>query len=247
MKELTIKTERFCQEYVNNGGNADEAHEAAYGYSHKTSGFNNVSRLLDDPRVFLKIQEFRAQISSEYKVTRERIVEELASVAFSDLADYMDHDGKTLIVKSLSDLPRRLTRAVSQIEQIDTASGPVIRLKFHDKLVALDKLNKMAGNYANDHIDVKVNFVLRAPTVEASTQAWVEKNPALPDRKFLDLEGKDITPKTDPLHYQPLEHEVAAQASRENPSALPEITREQRLRLDSNNSGPRPGSPKRIP
>jgi phage terminase small subunit len=246
VKELTIKAERFCQEYVNNGGNADEAHEAAYGYSIKNNGFNNVSRLLNDPRIFLKIQEFRAEISDHYKVTRERIVEELACVAFSDLADYMDHDGKTLIVKSLSDLPRRLTRAVSQIEQIDTASGPVIRLKFHDKLVALDKLNKMAGNYANDHIDVKVNFVLRAPTVEKTTDDWVARNPVVADRKFLDLEAKDITLRTDPIDYQPLEHEVAAKAP-ENPSALPEITREQRLRLDGNNHGPKPGSPKRIP
>ena len=70
-------------------------------------------------------------------------------------------------------------RSISEVVQYDTASGPAIRFKFHDKITALDRLCKVLGLY-HDHksIAVEHSFVLRAPDVAETTDKWLSSERA---------------------------------------------------------------------
>ena len=78
---LTNKQSRFCQEYVT-GLNATAAAIRA-GYSAKTAnriGSENLSK----PDIREKIAELQEEISAKLEVTTERIVRELAKIAFDE-------------------------------------------------------------------------------------------------------------------------------------------------------------------
>ena len=75
------------------------------------------------------------------KVTRKRVVEELAAIGFARATDFLSvQDGK-LLVRSTDDLRKSDRSAIASIET--TSSG--IRLKFYDKMKALELLGKYLG------------------------------------------------------------------------------------------------------
>jgi Terminase small subunit len=171
--DLTSREERFCQQYALHGGTQKAALEAGYT---PTWGVH----LIQYPKIFLRIQEIRAEVASQGAADRARILDELSAIAYANIADFYDLEAidpnkPELTVRSLADIPKHLLRCVSNISQIDTASGPKITIKFYDKLAALNAISKIAG-YFKETLDVRHTFVLRAPTVERSTQAWVENN-----------------------------------------------------------------------
>ncbi|MGA7325441.1 MAG: hypothetical protein WBX25_13365 [Rhodomicrobium sp.] len=177
-------------------------------------------------------------------------MDELAAIAHHDIADFLDHDGSTLTVKSLSDLPRSKTRCIQEIIQIDTASGPALKIKFYDKLVALDKLAKMAGYYPREaNINLHQNFVLRAPAVEPSTKKWLETHGNLNNRKQIELQPVPVEPEGAPVAPPPAAAApIAQQAQDAWPEPLPEpqkpLPEPRGLRLDG--TRPRGRPPRRI-
>jgi hypothetical protein len=163
---ITVREERFCHTYLDVGNSCVATEEGVSEIA--------IAKRLEKPSIFLRIQELRAELSRKSEVTRERIAEELEAIALANPADFLTHDGKTLSVRSMEDLPRHLMRCVKSIKQVDTASGPTIILEFHDKMGAIDRLNKMRGHYQDAKVRVEHTYVLRAPPVAPSTAAWIE-------------------------------------------------------------------------
>lgn len=76
---LTLKQEAFCYAYIENGGNASEAYRTAYDAGEMSDGAIGVEacRLLDNPKVALKVKSLREAIAEAHKLTVNDLLKEL--------------------------------------------------------------------------------------------------------------------------------------------------------------------------
>jgi phage terminase small subunit len=153
MAKLTPKQILFCKEYLVDM-NATRAAKAA-GYSERTArkiGSENLTK-----------PDIRAQLQKEMKarefrtdITADRVLNETALVAFSDIQHYMEigEDGQ-ITAKTWEQIPEHLTRAVESISEDriirENPDGTQIivhdkyKFKLHSKIAALTLLHKNLG------------------------------------------------------------------------------------------------------
>lgn len=87
MADLTIKQEAFCHAYVENGGNASAAYREAYDAGEMSDGAIGVEacRMLDNPKVALKVKELRDAIADAHKLTVADLIKELEEARIAAL------------------------------------------------------------------------------------------------------------------------------------------------------------------
>ncbi|WLF95681.1 terminase small subunit [Brucella intermedia] len=153
---LTPKQERFVAEYLIDL-NATQAAIRA-GYSEKTATEQG-SRLLTNVKVQQAIAKGQNKTAAKLEITKERIVEELAKIGFSNMLDYMraGTDGDPYL--DFSNLTREQAAALAEVTVEDFKDGrgedarDVRRIKFklHDKKGALVDMAKMLGFMIEKH------------------------------------------------------------------------------------------------
>lgn len=148
---MTEKQNRFVEEYLIDL-NATQAAIRA-GYSVKTAD-QQASRMLTNVKVQTAIAKAMAERSKRTGVNQDRIVLELAKLAFVNMTDIVDKKGEIKDIATADDL--------SCIESIkykhsDTDSGSSVEreVKIGSKIKALELLGKHLGMW-NDKIDVNV-------------------------------------------------------------------------------------------
>lgn len=144
-KKLTPKRERFCQEYLIDLNVSASARRA--GYSVKSAG-NEGNRLLKDAHIQARIHELQVKSSTEFNITKQRIMQVLHNIIGSDVNDIIDPE--TGAVLPPSQWPEHMKGVVSGIESDELyASGMPIglkrKVKLWDKNKAIELLNKMLG------------------------------------------------------------------------------------------------------
>jgi phage terminase small subunit len=149
MKKLTLKQERFIQEYLWDE-NAQRSAIAA-GYSQRTAaqiGYQ-LLQLTSVQRAIAKGQAERAQ---RCQITRDRTLKELARIAFSDLGEAFGDEGQLLSVKEMPEAVRRVISSVKvrRVKTGDDTEDEIIEVKTWSKDAALDKLCKHLGIYAEE-------------------------------------------------------------------------------------------------
>ena len=72
---------------------------------------------------------------------KDRILEELQSIAFSMATDYLIAKDNSLTVRNTEELPQGAGAAIASIERSSTG----LKVKFYDKLKALELLGKCCG------------------------------------------------------------------------------------------------------
>lgn len=78
-----------------------------------------------------------------------RIVKEIADIAFFDVRDIFDDNGRVLPVKQL---PKHVSAAISSIDVItNDAQTSVLKYKFHNKNAALESLARQQNLYKDDN------------------------------------------------------------------------------------------------
>jgi phage terminase small subunit len=151
---LTAKQEQFAQAYVE-CGNASEAYRRAYSTENMKGA--SVHRLahtvLRSPAVAARIEALTGAALIRHEVTVERIVEELAAIAFANMAEYVtvEADGATYV--DLSGLARLQFAAISEVTTDSYMDGrgedarevKRVKVKLSDKQAALEKLGKHLG------------------------------------------------------------------------------------------------------
>ncbi len=162
MAKLTDKQERFVQEYLIDL-NATQAAIRA-GYSEKTAGQigeQNLKKLEIQNAIHVAQQE----ISKRTDITIDRVLNEYAKIAFSDVRNILTTDGG---LKDAFEWDDETAGAVASIKSFEVTSpegeklGTNREIKMYDKLRALDSIGKHLGFFETDNkqkqsqIDVNV-------------------------------------------------------------------------------------------
>ena len=150
-KVLTEKEELFCQSYLIDFNGARAARDSGYS---EDSARAIASENLTKPHIRARIQQLRAEMGKAFNISRERIAQEYARIAFSDLRKIFNDDGALKLPKDWDD---DTTAAIAGVdtdelfEWIDGAKsriGDTKKLKMSDKRAALDSLAKLMGYVA---------------------------------------------------------------------------------------------------
>lgn len=149
MAKLTPKQERFCEEYLIDL-NATQAAIRA-GYSEKTANEQG-AQLLAKLSIQEKIAELQAARSKRTEITQDRVVKELAAMAFAKATDYAqiaDIGGMvTVKITPTDELTPEQQAAIVGIKQ--TQAGIEVKL---DKSKALEMLGRHLGMF-NDKLEL---------------------------------------------------------------------------------------------
>lgn len=150
MAELTDKQRRFVEAYLSNGRNAAAAYRTVYSAKASAAAASVEGlRLLKHPLItpLLRAAEQKVvrqtqDVVDRYAITEERILREVARIAFSDGRMVMKWGADGVTLRESSELTDDEAAIVSEVSQTITQHGGNIRLKLHSKLDALEKLGR---------------------------------------------------------------------------------------------------------
>ncbi len=154
MAKLTEKQQRFVDEYLIDL-NATQAAIRA-GYSVKTAQEQS-ARLLSKVMVQQAIAEQMAERSKRTGVNQDRVVLELAKIAFVNAADVINAEDATIKLNATSDDTAAIQSVKVKIIPTKEGEGIEREVRLNDKLKALELLGKHLGMW-NDKLDVSVNI-----------------------------------------------------------------------------------------
>lgn len=143
---MTAKQERFVQEYLIDL-NATQAAIRA-GYSPKTAQEQS-ARLLSKVMIQAAISKAQAERSRRTGNNQDRVIRELAKVAFLNPVDVIDMDDATIQGEANRDDTACI--ASVKVKTIPTDDGPITEreVKTYDKLKALELLGKHLGMFTD--------------------------------------------------------------------------------------------------
>ncbi len=169
---MTLKQERFVQEYLKDL-NATQAAIRA-GYSQNTAGKIGHENLTK-PEIQAAVAKAMLQRAARTEVTQDRVIHELAKIAFSDLRQVADWSGGQITAKDSGQIPDKVAGAISEVR--NTKEG--IAVKMHDKIAALDRLGKHLGMFVEkvDHTSSDGSMTPATPdtVTPAAVAALVDK------------------------------------------------------------------------
>lgn len=159
--KLTEKEEQFCQAYLIDFNGAKAARLA--GYSENTAAeiaYQNFRKL----HIQARIQELRTEMSKGFNITRERLAQELALIAFGDTKTVFTEEGT---LKNPSDWIDE-GRIVSSYEESITEFGTeenggtktTKKVRLWEKTKAIEQLARLMGYNEPDKLllsGVKIN------------------------------------------------------------------------------------------
>lgn len=148
---LNDQQRAFAHRYAIDG-NGTLSYLEVYGVADDNTAAVNARRLLQKPEVAELVASLRQATLDKYKVTAERIVQEYARIAFLDLGELYDDEGKLLPVKKIPEDARRAVAGIEcdEIEEnlgggIKIVVGYTKKVKLSDKRAALFDLAKIHG------------------------------------------------------------------------------------------------------
>lgn len=142
MAKLTAKQQRFVEEYLVDLNATQAAIRAKYSpQSAKEIGHENLTK----PHIRARIDERMAEISKRTGVNQERIIRELARIAFVNGPDVINLDDATVLQGATKDDTAAI--ASVKVKRIPTQDGMGIEreIRFADKIKALELLGKRHG------------------------------------------------------------------------------------------------------
>jgi len=164
MARLTKKQKAFVDEYLIDL-NATKAAIRA-GYSEKTArsiGQENLTK----PDIQSAIEDAMDELEKRTEITQDRVLQEYARLAFSNMLDFISIQGDGTAFVDLSGLDADQAAAISEIivdEYKDGAGDDArdvkrVKIKLIDKKGALDSVARHLGMF-NDTLNIKGNLGL---------------------------------------------------------------------------------------
>lgn len=166
----------FADEYVKTF-NAYDAYVNCGAYKARDNGARvNAFRLMQKKQVIEYIQEAIDDRNERMHISQDRVIEEVANLAFSDLSKIAEWTDDAFMLKSSADLSQDELAIISelQIETIEYGESTKVRkrVKLHNKLDALDKLARLMGMYQQEKLTVKHEFGIAHIPEPIDAESW---------------------------------------------------------------------------
>ncbi len=157
---MTKAQENFCNEYLIDF-NAARAYKVTYK-SCKTdeTAYANSSRLLRNAKVQEYIQKRIKEREERTEITQDQVINELAKIAFFNPKEIFNDNGSLKNIKDIEDKDAGVIIGIDSYEEYigrgeeREAIGETKKIKFADKLKALELLGKHLGMFKEE---IKVN------------------------------------------------------------------------------------------
>lgn len=147
---MTEKQKIFADEYLIDL-NATRAYRKAYPNCKKDSSADAAARkLLGNTRIKKYISDRMNERQKRTEVTQDRVLQELAYIAFARVTDYATVKDDIVKIKNTDELTEEQIRAISGIKEGKFG----IELKLNDKEKALELIGRHLGMW-NDKLDIK--------------------------------------------------------------------------------------------
>ena len=146
---MTEKQKIFADEYLIDL-NATRAYRVAYPSVKKDETAAQAgSRMLRNVKVAEYIQERMEERQKRTEITQDRVLEELAAIAFARAADFAEVKDGFVIIKDTAGLSEQQIKAIAGIKEGKFG----IELKLNDKEKALELLGRHLGMF-KDKVEV---------------------------------------------------------------------------------------------
>lgn len=130
--ELNDKQRLFCIHYINSFNATQAAIKA--GYSADTAHVQG-SRLLNNVKVIEQIKHIKKNMQHGLFVDGMDVINKLIKIAFADITDYVEFDKYTVNIKNSNEVDGSIIQEIKQGRE-------GVSIKLHDKMKALEKLEK---------------------------------------------------------------------------------------------------------
>jgi phage terminase small subunit len=170
---LTGRQERFVQEYLVDLSASRAAARA--GYRAPSTG----ARLKNLPRIKARIEAAMAERTERTRIRQDRVVTELARLAFSDIREFADWDGEGVRLKESQVMGPDQSACIAEIVETPGRDGRKLRVKLHGKTRALEVLCRHLGLFEKAPPrtgDAVIRVVSRVPEPD-----WDGAGPPGPD------------------------------------------------------------------
>ena len=193
-EQITPRQARFVQEYLIDLNGRQAVIRAGY---RTRSPEVHASRLLARPLVAKAITAAQAARAKRTEITADRVIHELARIAFADVRDVVQWGKHLVTLRPSSELTLEQAASIATIEADVTARANgtpqlKIRVRMHDKGAALTTLARHFGLLIDRHelklpdeqvqylVQVAQKFLACAATMRAEPKAITIDVPALP-------------------------------------------------------------------
>jgi phage terminase small subunit len=146
---LNERQKLFAREYLIDF-NATQAAKRA-GYSEKTA-YSYGQQLLNHIEIKRELEELQRDRFKSMEVTADKVIKEIAKIAFFDARKLFDDDG---IPKHITKIDDDTSGAIAGLDVVsigsgESSTGQILKYKIADKNAALEKLCKYLGLFKED-------------------------------------------------------------------------------------------------
>ena len=145
-RKLTPKQAEFVRQYLVDLNATAAAIRA--GYSERTAKSQG-QRLLTNVDVSAALAAAKAEREQRTEITQDRVVSELAKIAFADPRELMEWGPEGVKLKDSAELTEEQAASVAEVSGTTTKDGGSLRLKKHDKVKALELLGRHLGMFTD--------------------------------------------------------------------------------------------------
>jgi len=232
--ELTEREERFCREYVCDAAlNATRAYRKAFPHVAYSTAKVNACKLLTQTNFSRRVKELAQDRFRRLGISIERVIAEIAKLAFYDPRDFFDDDNR---LKPLSELEPDQAAVIAGIETLHKITGDdsdcmavVTKIKLPDKRANLELLGKYLKMFSDStpapskHIAPLLQAVLdnNMSAREAAYKITIMGEP-IPEvlkiemsKAVIEEEVPENCPTPDQIEKRAMEAIAAAQAQRD--------------------------------
>lgn len=150
---MTDKQKLFCDEYLKDF-NATRAYKEAYPSCKKDATARvNGCKLLTNTNIAEYIEQQKELLKSKMEITQERVLKEMARIAFGDIRKLYNESGELKNIQDLDDDTAAIITSIESTEEFDGYGqdreqiGWTKKVKTADKTKALDMLGKYFGMF----------------------------------------------------------------------------------------------------
>jgi len=163
---------RFIAEYCSNGYNGLKAYQKVNPSANYQTAMRNAKNILKEPWVARELQKKRKYLMRKMDISEERVLQEIACLAFLDIADLLNEDGS---LRKISEIPEEARRAMAGLELSELYEGSgdgranvgvLKKLKLESKSKALEMLGRYHAIFT-DKTEVDVGNNLASAILEA--------------------------------------------------------------------------------